>query len=198
MPKKKSGKRCTDRFLEELEQVALFLDHALTIKQDRMASECFGFAVIWIYREFEKYILALLVHALNANTQHLATRINAKVPRHLTAELCEYLILGDNYFNFRAEGDLRAQVRKFVPDSHYLYVSLDKKTNRVTIDRLIAMRNFAAHQSKKSKERAKKAYSCKRMASAGAFLKKSSGKRMEDLLFGITELALEIAARSPY
>ena len=116
--------------------------------------------------------------------------------KHLTDEVCEFLIIGTRYFDFKGRSDLIKTIRSFVPESHYLLIAVKRSIYNTALDQLSALRNFAAHESSPSKRAALKAINAKRIKSSGAWLKKQN--RFMHLVESLKNLAQEIETTAPY
>lgn len=197
MPKKKSVKRSAEKFLTETENVRRFVEGAsFREAPDTFESWTHDLAVIRAYAAFENLMLDALVGAVNNNTETISSILGVKFPRHLTDKVCEYLVTGGDYFDFKGRDGLIKLVRKFVPRDHYLLRITRNKSYRDSLDRLSSMRNFAAHRSEQAKAAALKAANQERMSSAGAWLKKHN--RLGHMLDDLERLAEELKQEAPY
>jgi hypothetical protein len=196
MAKKKSVKRAARTFvalLDELDQYYMSVQAApLTKQQTTWAVEA---SLIKLSAGFERMLLEALVGAINNDTSTLSARTGIDFPKHLTDEVCEYLVIGSGYFDFRGREGLIKTLKDFLPDSHYLVVAVKKTQFRVPLERLIALRNFAAHESPQSKRNARDAVG-RRLSAAGAWLKVQN--RFLDITAPLRVLANEIEAGAPY
>ncbi|MBT4905374.1 MAG: hypothetical protein HON62_00700, partial [Rhodospirillaceae bacterium] len=148
------------------------------------------YAIIRLYREFEDLMLNCLVAGINNDTSVLAATTNIDFPKHLTDEVCEYIVIGNGYFDFRGRDGLIRTLKKYVPATHYLVVSVKETKYREALDRLSALRNFAAHDSAVSKRQALNVTGMHRMASAGSWLKKQG--RFGSIAHSLKRLANDI------
>lgn len=108
----------------------------------------------------------------------------------------EYLVTSGGYFDFKGRSGLIKLIKRYVPDDHYLVVTVKSARYRVPIDRLAALRNFAAHSSRQSKAAALKAVCQNRIGTTGSWLK--SGPRLADLAKSLDVLATELENLAPY
>lgn len=195
MPKKKSGKRVAEHFawrIGEVDRYCDAIDNSDLGKADR--STAYDAAVIKIACCLEEAMLDSLVVAINNDTSHISESFGLKFPRHLSDEVCEHLITGGRYFDFQGRSGLIGELKRFLPNDHYLVKVIKKPTYTESLDRLHALRNFAAHESPQGKAKAKEVLGVSRIKSAGAWLKSSdrfkalSGK-MRDLAKDLGEQA---------
>lgn len=196
MPKKKSVKKIAQQFLDRAEAIRLFLEGCQGNLSDEHESWVHEYAVIRLYREFEHLILNALVGAINNDTNTLSERSGVAFPKHLTDEVCEFLVIGDGYFDFKGRDGLIATLRKFVPHDHYLVTTAKKTRYKEPLERVCALRNYAAHESSTSKTRAKQATNQHNLGSAGSWLKRQN--RFENLVTELEAFANEIATLAPY
>ena len=74
--------------------------------------------------------------------------------------------------------------------------AVKRPTYRSPIEKLAALRNFAAHGSAVSKRAALKAIDAQRLASSGAWLKTQA--RLREIIRPLKQLADEIESLAPY
>jgi cupin superfamily acireductone dioxygenase involved in methionine salvage len=196
MPKKKSIKKSAQRFTRNANAIVQFTENASAKLSQQQVSWAYDYAIIRLYREFENLMLDALVGAVNNDTSTLSTKTGFAFPRHLTDEVCAFLVVGNGYFDFRGRDGLIKRLKDFVPDNHYLVdvVKQQKYTNALNV--LASLRNFAAHASRFAKKKALEALNVQRLESSGAWLKRQN--RFEDLTSKIIELARDIENRAPY
>jgi hypothetical protein len=197
MARKKSGRRAAQTFTTQADDVLAF---AAAVCASGLSKEhvswAHDLAIIRLYRDFENLMLTALVVAINNDTKTISSRTGLAFPKHLSDEVCEYLIVGTRYFDFKGREGLIREIQKFVPPAHYLVPILKKQIYRVPLDRMCALRNFAAHGSSVARKSAMSAVGVRRMSSAGAWLK---GKgRLAAIVDPLKALAAEIEAAAPF
>ena len=104
--------------------------------------------------------------------------------------------MSDGYFDFRGRDGLIKQLKRYVPDDHYLVDIVKQKKYKDPLDRMVALRNFAAHASGVSRKRALKAVGKARLQSSGSWLKVRG--RFGKMCASLKALAAEIEQRAPY
>jgi FAD synthase len=196
MPRKKSVRRSADDFKRGAGEIATFLTDAAQKLTAQQASWAYEYGILRLYREFEALMLDALVGAINNDTTTIAKTTGTSFPKHLTNEVCKYLIVGDGYFNFKGRDGLIQTLRKYVPADHYLVTAVKKDKYKEALERLSALRNLAAHNSAVAKARAKEAVGQQRMPDAACWLKKQS--RLITIVNRLKELADEIRSSAPY
>lgn len=201
MPKKKSIKKASNKFCEMADAILQFVQSCSAGQSKEHQSWLYEYAVIRLYRHFEALILDALVGAINNDTAVASERLGFKFPKHLSDEVCQFLIIGDGYFDFKGRDGLIATLKRFLPykapgTPHYLIAIAIKPGYKDPLEQLSALRNFAAHASTKSKEAAKKATNQSNLGSAGAWLK--VGSRFQIIVDRLKHLAKEIEMEAPY
>ncbi|PWJ13796.1 hypothetical protein SAMN05421539_11327 [Jannaschia seohaensis] len=114
----------------------------------------------------------------------------------MSVAVCEYLICGDGYFDFSGRSGLIRTIKKVVPDGNWFLNIVRDATYTDALDKLSALRNFAAHDSAVSKKRALESIDQERMSSSGAWLKKQN--RLDTICASLKTMAQQIEAAAPY
>jgi hypothetical protein len=195
MPKKKSIKGSANEFKAETDKILAFLTASAGLG-DEHVSWCHDLAIIRLYRAFESLMLDALVGALNNDTSTLSSRTGFSFPKHLTDEVCRFLVTGRGYFDFKGRDGLIKTLKQYLPDDHYLVEVVSKAGYRNALARLSAARNYAAHESSQSKGAFKKAIDLARVGSAGSWLKRQN--RFQTIADSLKAMADEIHADAPY
>lgn len=197
MPKKKSVQTIASRFLDEVASIETYLSDSASLPAFKYLEYSYDYAALWLYMGFEHLMLQALVGAINNNTAAtIGARTGVSFPRHLSDEACEYLVSGDGYFDFKGRDGLIRILKRFLPATHYLVAVVTDPKYKASIDRLIALRNFAAHGSSFAQKRARTVLGVKRLKSAGAWLCKSD--RFKSLASSLKLLAEDLQSRAPY
>ena len=157
---------------------------------------CTTTLIIRLYRKFESLMLDALVGAVNNDTATISTTTGVKFPEHLTDEVCEFLIVGTSYFDYKGRDGLIRKLREFVPEDHYLVAIVKKPSFKEAIELLSALRNFAAHESDLSKRAALTAIDGERIESSGAWLKRAD--RFKTMINRLKGLAADVESAAPY
>lgn len=197
MPRKKAVKKAAKDFCHSIDKIVDFTHEAdRQSLGDESISWIYDHAIIKLYREFESLMLDALIGVINNDTQTLSKVTGHSFPKHLTQDVCRFLVTGTGYFDFRGRDGLIRTLKNFVPDDHYIVLTIKQKKYKSTLEQLVALRNFATHNSEQSKNAALKAIGQQRMSSSGAWLKKQS--RLEDLADSLKMLAMEIHDHAPF
>ena len=119
-----------------------------------------------------------------------------RFPKHLTDEVCEFLITGTGYFDFKGRSGLIKTLKSFVPETHYLVATIRKPVYKEALERLTSLRNFAAHESQVSKRAALEAIGGTNLSSSGAWLKRQ--KRFAGIARHLKAISTELNGHAPY
>jgi hypothetical protein len=196
MPRKKSVKHCARTFRDNADEITNFLTIVSAGQTDQYVTWLYNYGIIRLYREFESMMLAALVGAINNDTATVSGATGVHFPRHLTDEVCQFLITGPGYFDFKGRSGLIRLLKGFVPDNHYLVTAIKRPTYKDALERLSTLRNFAAHGSGSSKRAALAAIGGERIESSGAWLKR--GDRFKAIVERLKALATEIENDAPF
>lgn len=194
--KKKSIKKTAEAFCIQAAGVTAFAEGCRTKLGKKEASWAYDYAVIALYREFENLMKNALVGAINNDSSTTSATLGITLPRHLSFDVCEFLVTGSGYFDFRGRDGLIKLLKKYVPETHYLVTTVQKPVYKDPIDRLVALRNYAAHSSLQSKKAALRAVGQTKIGTAGSWLK--SGTRLSDLANSLKDLSTELEGQAPY
>jgi hypothetical protein len=195
--RKKSIKLAAQNFRSNVDEIIQFTTRALRSAglTDQDQSWCFDLAIIRLYREFEDLMLSCLVALINNDSTTFSQHKRREFPKHMNVEICEYLICGDGYFDFAGRDGLIKTIKNFVPSNHWLPKIVGDAAYRGTLEKLSALRNFAAHDSSVSKKRALQAIGQQRMSSSGAWLKKQN--RFTAICNSLKDMAQKIENAAP-
>jgi hypothetical protein len=196
MPRKKSVKHSAQVFRAAADSITTFLTTISKNQSKEYVSWIYSYGIIVLYREFESMMLDALVGAINNDGATLSETTGVDFPKHLTDEVCEFIITGGGYFDFRGRGGLIKVLKRFVPNDHYLVTIIKKDTYAPALTRLSALRNFGAHESDPSKRAALEAIDGLRIKSSGAWLK--CNNRFTTIANKLKDLATEIENAAPY
>jgi len=161
---------------------------------DLHISWCYDLAIIRLYRVFESFMLDCIIAILNNDSDTFSEVVGIDFPKHLSVSVCEYLIVGNGYFDFKGRSGLISQTRRFMPADHWFVTTLKDRKYKDALEQLCALRNFATHESTVSKNAALVAVGQDRMGSAGSWLKRQS--RFESIANQLRKLAQEIRRKA--
>jgi len=197
MAKKKSISIQCKEFENQIEEILDFLQFATECMSDKQISWSHDYALIRTYRVFENLILNCLIASINQDTAGtIGLRKGLDFPKNIKDEVCEYLIVKDGYFDFKGRNGLITELKKYLPDDHFFIKIIKKQKYKDTLDQLVSLRNFAAHDSKKSKQSVKRALKLSRIGSSGSWVKKQN--RFNKIASKLNELVKEIDSECSY
>ena len=218
--RKKSIEKAAGTFSDSVDEILEFTKEALSAKyksvkklSDKKLSNakytdlCFDLAIIRLYREFENFMLHCLIALINNDSSTLSERQAIDFPRHMNVKVCEYLIRGDGYFDFRGRDGLIKKIKQFVPSApeHWFLEIVKKCEYKDSLNQLIALRNFAAHNSPRAKKSALESTNQEKMSSSGAWLKiqepdqrQTDRNRFTKICKSLKEMAEDIKTQAPY
>lgn len=198
--RKASGRNAARRCKADLADIISFLDEVDGSTLSKSArSRCYEIGLVKGCVALEKLILEALVVSINNDRDALLVKTGIRLP-HLNRDASEFLIVGNGYFNFQGgKSGIMREVKQFLDDSHWLPLAIGGM-NGPTTDSLVALRNWAAHESAKSKKKAQELIGMN-AGTPGSYLKSNnarSGNRLRNLLNEVSNLADRIAASAPY
>jgi hypothetical protein len=196
MPRKKSLRLAAQHFKDHCDELIQYLHDVEANFGDEYISWSYDYGIIRLYREFEGLILECLIGAINNDTSTLSQITGYDFPPHLKDEVCRYLVVGSGYFDFKGRDDLIKILKRYIPDDHYLITIVRKPDYRETLEKLSALRNFAAHSSDVSKKAALRVIIQARVGSSGSWLKRQG--RFTNMVEQLKDLADEIDTQAPY
>ncbi|KAA0916248.1 hypothetical protein FLO80_09005 [Aquicoccus porphyridii] len=194
----KSVRLAANRFSENTGNLLQFVSRLESARSttDTDVTWAYEYGIIRLYRDFEDLMLNCLIATLNTNPVAFSEHKGIGFPRKMNVEVCEYLISGEGYFDFRGRSGLIREVRKYVPEGHWLLETVKENRYHQSLDRLSALRNFAAHDSPASKRAALKAVGLAKMSSAGSWLKRQN--RFVHIVDRLQELAEALHNAAPH
>ena len=180
------------RDAEELREFRLAAEGRLS---DAHVSLIYGGAVIRLYAAFERMMIGALTGTTDSGTPELSDTTGIRFPEHLADEVCEYIIIGNGRFNFRARDGLTGEIRKDVPGIHHLVQAVRESGYRTSLDRLRALRNRTAHDGPAPRRNALRSTGRRRMGPAGSRLKRRD--RLEGTFSSLPRLSEETGGQAP-
>lgn len=195
MARKKSIKKSAQAFVTAAMEIDQFLQRTTNGASDEDSSRLHNYAIIWLYREFESFVLDCLVGAMNQDSSTVSSTVGVQFPKHLATPVCEFLITGGGYFDFKGRSGLIKTLKDNIPENHYLVTVVSDATYTNALERLSALRNFAAHESDQSRSAALKAIGASNLTSSGSWLRVN--KRFKKISGDLTALANAVEAAAP-
>ena len=195
--RKKSGKNSAHKALKRLAETEQFIAevNAAGLSKDAI-SRAHGMAIIETAITLERLVLECLIVAINNDVSVIRTETKVNFPAHLQDDVVEFIVVGNGYFDFRGgRAGIIKEVKRYLPDNHWVAQSA-KRLDAVCIDQLVALRNWAAHESPQSAKKAKVAIGHQRARSAGSWAKVNG--RILELTGAVRAFAEDVQASAPY
>lgn len=190
-------KLAATRFVAALNETESFLAEVSESKCSKATvSRAYEWALVETYRSFEKLMLNILVALLNVDPDHFSSKTGTTFPKHMNTSVCQHLVTGGGYFDFKGRDGLLGRVQTVVPKSHWLYVEIRKATYKPTLEKLVALRNYAAHGSEQSKQAVKDVLGHKKLGSAGSWVK--SQGRFDKIMSDLKALAIAVEHQASF
>ena len=109
-------------------------------------TEIFEAFVFKIHTTWEVFVEALLIDSLNRDTSQYAKYMNRPLPKHLSRNICEIMLLGLGYLDWKGATQLRAKTKNILVPEHNPFQKIPK-TSIKKIDQFYTIRNYLAHYS---------------------------------------------------
>jgi len=187
-----------DQFISELEKIEGYIDKCKSVfaEEDLYLSYSYENAILMTYKAFEIFVKRIMVSCLNHDHSFFEDKYGIALGKHINDDVCEFLITKGGYFDFRGYGGLVDTLKSVLGSGNQFIVVVKKDPYKVHIDQLCAARNYAAHNSRQSKEAAKKAFGLTSISSAGSCLKKAG--RFSSIISGLKSFAGEVKTTALY
>jgi hypothetical protein len=134
-----------------------------------------------ICANWESFIDEHLADCVNCDHSRLSEFFAVKIPSNPSKDLCQALLFGNGFRDFKSAGDLLAFSKKVLPSESNPFVSISTE-HRAKIDEAYTIRNYLAHYSSAGTRSLKKLYTSKyrlrRFIEPGQFLMSGNGKRL--------------------
>lgn len=194
--RKTSLKDATSQFVRAVDNALEFVRVTSSSASAKQSTMIHDHAIIVIFREFEKLMLRAISGAINNDSAALSKALDVKFPKHLAQPVCEFVVTRGGYFALRDRDSLLKEMGRLLGNTHWLVEIVKTDGYQTTLNRLIALRNLAAHDSEPARNRAKKSLNCQRLASAGTWLKRRN--RLDEIATSLKKLAGDIASHAHY
>ncbi|HEV2365722.1 MAG TPA: hypothetical protein VGS12_16145 [Caulobacteraceae bacterium] len=149
----------------------------------------YQYALLFADREFESFILEICISKINRKPKQFYSSVGVEFAKHLTAEQCEFLLIGEGYLNLRGHQDLVKVVSKVAGQNSTMATAVKGSERKQLIEVLLGLRNYIAHDSTPSHRAALRAMKLwdparQRLGSAGYWLKaRHAGQCRIDRIF---------------
>lgn len=130
---------------------------------------------------WESFVDEHLIDCVNVDHAKLNEFFGVKIPRNPSKDLCQALLFGDRYRDFRSMGELKGFTRRVLPDTSNPFLAISNN-NCDRIDEAYKIRNYLAHYSTAATRSLQKLYktrySLRKFLEPGQFLLANKGKRL--------------------
>lgn len=130
---------------------------------------------------WEAFIDEHLIDCVNRDHSKLSDFFGVNLPKHPSKDLCQALLYGDGYRDFRSFGDLKGFSKKVLPDDSNPFLRVTS-ANAKKIDEVYKIRNYLSHYSEKGRRSLmamyKTDYDMDRCLAPGQFLLAYKAKRL--------------------
>lgn len=187
-----------DRFTGDLDRISGYVDRCNIVfkEEDLYLTYSYENAILMVYKSFEIFIERLLISCLNHDHSCFEEKYGIALGKHINDDVCEFLITKGGFFDFSGYDGLIKTLGEILGSRHRLIALIKGNDYKSYIEQLCLSRNYAAHNSKHSKERARKAFGLKQIGSAGSCLKQQN--RFVTIVNKLKELSDEVKRKDIY
>lgn len=147
-----------------------------TEKQDVAESILLRLCAHW-----ERFVDEHLVDCVNCDHSQLNEFLGVTIPRHPSRDVCQAVLYGSGYKDFRSFGDLKGFTKKVLPDDSNPFLKVSS-AHAEKIDEVLKIRNYIAHYSAAARRALdrmyKQSYTLSRFEEPGRFLLANNGRRL--------------------
>ena len=182
--KKSSTDKSLDNFEWWMAEYFRFLNKVMAakvvVKETHEKRELIEAFVLRVAAIWEVLVETLLIDCLNRDSTALAKHLGLPLDKHLKRPVCEAIVSGLNYFDFRNSGTLKKEAKKLLVPRHNPFQAIPKDAAR-KIDEFFVIRNYLAHYSSMARRSVMRiyrdSYGMQKFREPGHFLYASRGKR---------------------
>ena len=174
-----------DDFEQDMDWYIDFLDRMLRAKRvvqydDKL--EILESLVVRICAIWEAFVEEEMIDCLNIDCNQCKEELQLRLPKHMTKDLCEAILVGSGYLNFRHVDDIKKLAKQMLPDGVNPFKLIRANPTAKRINEFYTMRNYLSHYSGKSRRVLQKMYEdswqLRKFYTPGEFLLAYSGKRL--------------------
>jgi len=148
----------------------------LTEKQDVAESVLLRLCAHW-----ERFVDEHLVDCVNCDHSKLNDYLGVTIPKHPTRNVCQAVLFGGKYKDFKSFADLKGFTKKVLPDESNPFLAIST-AHGTKIDEVFKIRNYLAHYSAAARRALdrmyKQSYAMQRFQEPGRFLLANNGRRL--------------------
>ncbi len=189
-----------EEFINSLKEIYKFVEDAkFSTGNSGFIKWTYEYAIIRCYREFENFVLEILVAAMNQDQEGISAATGISWPKGINADVCRWIVVRDGSLKLRGVGGVREHLKKYLESSHPLHQIFNKAEYKKSLKLLIAFRNHSAHDNIVTNEKLKSTLELASLGSAGSKLTKPKGNaRLFRILKSFIELGNEIYDIAPF
>jgi hypothetical protein len=199
--KKSSTDKSLDNFEWWMAEYIRFLNKVVAakvvVKEANEKRELIEAFVLRIAAIWEVLVESLLIDCLNRDSSSLGKHLDLPLDKNLKRPVCEAIVSGLRYFDFRNVNSLKKETKNILVPRHNPFLAIPKDAER-KIDESFVIRNYLAHYSSMAKRSVMRVYrdgyGMQNFREPGHFLYASRGKRGQIRLGDYVDAFLEAAA----
>jgi len=173
-----------DWFEEDMAWLTYYLGRMITARRVVRATdkiEIVESSIIRICALWEAFVEEELIDCLNLDCSKFSEQLKLDLPKHLNRSLCEAILIGHRYLDFKSVDDIKSLARKFLADDVNPF-RLIKAPTAKKIDEVYTIRNYLSHYGGHARRRLQRMYNesyhLKKFRQPGDFLLSYQGKRL--------------------
>ena len=147
-----------------------------TEKQDVAESVLLRLCAHW-----ERFVDEHLVDCVNCDHSSLNEFLGVSIPRHPSRNVCQAVLFGGSYKDFKSFGDLKGFSKKVLPDESNPFLAVGA-SHATKLDEVFKIRNYLAHYSAAARRALdrmyEQSYNMARFEEPGRFLLAHNGRRL--------------------
>ncbi len=174
-----------DPFDEAVARYAAFMEKAInaqrvisTAQEKRDLAES---VLLRLCAHWERFVDEHLVDCVNCDSAKLSDFFGVTIPAHPKKGLCQALLFGDGYRDFRDFGALIGFTKKVLDEDSNPFLAISS-THRKRIDEVYRLRNYLSHYSARAKRSVRALYKAEydldRFFEPGQFLLAHDARRL--------------------
>jgi hypothetical protein len=113
--------------------------------------------ILRICAHWERFVDGHLVDCINRDHSKLSEYFELGIPANPSRDLCEALIIGDRYTDFRSVGEIKHEAKCLLPDGSNPFLAITK-AHAGRIDEAYKIRNYLSHYSTKAYKALRRVY----------------------------------------
>jgi len=150
-----------DWFEQQIDLHRAFLDRTIgtprVIQEWNDKFEIIEGSVLRICALWESFIIEELIDCLNLDCSTLSGHLKLNLPKDMSKDMCEAVLIGDRYLDFKSVKDLQGFARKVLCKENNPFDLIEDQTAK-KIDDIYIIRNYISHLSKKSETKLRQMY----------------------------------------